>query len=139
MPLIYWALGTLVSAFIGSYLASYLKQKGKNFATHEDIDRVVEQVRAVTSATKEIEAKISGELWDKQKQWEMRREVLFSAAKQVGGLVDFLMDYRISTEKYIKSPNSYDFARAKLDCEQHSYHPYQVRGDGCFGRGDMQD
>jgi hypothetical protein len=40
-------LTTLASAFIGSYLASYLKKKGENLATHEDIDKLVDQVRAV--------------------------------------------------------------------------------------------
>jgi hypothetical protein len=55
-------LTTLVSAFVGSYLASYLKKKGENLATHEDIDKLVDQVRAVTTATKEIEERIESSL-----------------------------------------------------------------------------
>ncbi len=51
--LIAWGLTTLVALFIGSYLASYLKKKGKNLATHEHLEMLVEQVRAVTTATKE--------------------------------------------------------------------------------------
>lgn len=37
-----WGLTTLVSAFIGSYMAGYLKKKGENLATQEDIDKLVQ-------------------------------------------------------------------------------------------------
>jgi len=52
------AVTTLVSAGIGAYLGAYLKKKGENLATHEDIGKLLDQVRAVTTITKEIEAKI---------------------------------------------------------------------------------
>ena len=71
-----------MSAFIG-YLVGYLRKKGENLATHEDVDKLVEQVSAVTTATKEIESKISGDLWNAQKRWEMKREVMFEAAKRI--------------------------------------------------------
>jgi hypothetical protein len=89
--LITWALVTMVSAFIGSYLAAYLKKKGENLATHEDIDKLLDQVSAVTRTTKEIEARISSDVWDRQKQWEMKREVLFEAAKSVALVEERLM------------------------------------------------
>jgi hypothetical protein len=41
MELLHWGLVTLVSAFIGSYLSSYLKKKGENLATQEDIGKLV--------------------------------------------------------------------------------------------------
>lgn len=85
-----WALTMIGSSFIGSYFGSYLKKKGENLATHEDTDKIVEQVKAVTQTTKEIEAKISGELWNRQKQWEMKREVTFGAAKAASGVKDAL-------------------------------------------------
>src|ERR1039457_5932070 len=84
MELVAWGLTTLVTAFVGSYLASYLKKKGENLATHEDIGKLVEQMQAVTQATKEIEAKISNEVWNRQKQWEVRRDVIFETVKQLG-------------------------------------------------------
>jgi hypothetical protein len=88
--LIILALTTLASAFIGSYLAGYLKKKGENLATHEDIDKLVEQVAAVTKTTKEIEAKITIDVWDRQKRWELKREVLFEATKRVSEAVNAL-------------------------------------------------
>jgi hypothetical protein len=83
MQLLWWAITTLVSAFVGTFLAFYLRRKGENLATHEDIAKLVEQVKAVTTATKNIEAKISQDMWDQQKRWEIKREVLFEAVRRV--------------------------------------------------------
>jgi len=77
------AVASFLSGGVGAYLGSYLRKKGENLATHEDIDQLVDQVRAVTTATKQIETKISSDLWDRQKQWELKREILFDAAKQL--------------------------------------------------------
>jgi len=74
---------SLIGGWLGAYLGGYLKKKGENLATHEDIGKLVDQVQAVTQATKEIEAKISSDVWTQQKQWEMKREVLFDAAKRI--------------------------------------------------------
>jgi len=82
MQIILWALSVIVALFIGGFLKSYLSKKGENLATHEDINRLVEQVRAVTQTTKEIESKISGELWDRQKRWELRRDLLLDLLRR---------------------------------------------------------
>jgi hypothetical protein len=50
---------TAVGSGVGAYLLSYLKKKGENLATREDIDKLVQQVSAVTAATKQIEARIT--------------------------------------------------------------------------------
>jgi hypothetical protein len=83
-----WLLVTLVGSFGGSYLGAYFKKKGENVATHEDIDKLVQQVQAVTTATKEIEAKISSEVWDRQRRWELKRDVLMDATKKLGVCMD---------------------------------------------------
>src|SRR6266581_3333324 len=36
-------LGPFVTAGLGSYFGAYLKRKGENLATHEDMNRLVEQ------------------------------------------------------------------------------------------------
>lgn len=83
-----------LSAGVGAYVGGYLKTKGTNLATHEDIDKVVEQVRAVTQTAKEIEAKISDAVWDRQRRWEMKRDALFSALKAMAAINEALVRLR---------------------------------------------
>src|SRR5664280_2382186 len=102
MDLSLWGLALLpfISAGAGAYLGGYLKKKGENLATHEDIEKLKEQVRVVTTTTKEIEAKISDEVWNRQKRWELKREVLFEASKRLAQVEDQLM--RISVTELAK-------------------------------------
>ena len=93
MELVAWGLVTLVGAFVGSYLGTYFKKKGENLATQEDIHKLVEQVRVVTTTAKEIEAKISGDVWDRQKRWELKREVLFEATRRLSELDNALLGF----------------------------------------------
>jgi len=76
----------IISLIFQSYLPAYAKEKGKNLATHEDIQKLVEQVKAVTQATKKIEADISTGVWDRQKRWELQRDVLFEVGRKLIGL-----------------------------------------------------
>jgi hypothetical protein len=121
LELIAWGLTTLLGAFAGSYLGAYMKKKGENLATHEDIDMLLTQVRAVTSATKEIEAKISSDVWDRQKRWEVKRDVLFQAAKEVGALKDALVRlaaaYRTDLENNLKEDTGRTTKRLKYGQE----------------------
>ena len=85
-----WALITLVSAFIGSYLGGYLKTKGTNLATHEDLDKLVKQMAATTAATKAIEAKIDSEMWNRQRHWELKRDAVLEVIQALGRANDSL-------------------------------------------------
>ena len=59
-----------IAGFAGAFLSSYLKKKGENLATHEDLEKLVVQMEATTTATKAIEARISHGVWDQQQRWE---------------------------------------------------------------------
>jgi hypothetical protein len=100
-----WLLSVICALFIGGFLKSYMSKKGENLATHEDIEKLVDQVRAVTTATKEIEAKISGEVWDRQKRWELRRDLLLDAVNKTGELDDAITNFHAvcMTEKMMQS------------------------------------
>jgi hypothetical protein len=91
MDLIYWPLLTVVGSFAGAYLNSYVKTKGTNLATHEDIEMVLQDLRASTRATKEVENEFLKSLWDRQKRWELKRDVLFEAAKRFAVVGDALV------------------------------------------------
>ncbi|HEX4545406.1 MAG TPA: hypothetical protein VH110_03515 [Candidatus Acidoferrum sp.] len=79
--LIALAFAAIAGAFFGWFLKPYLGKKG-DLASHEDIDQVRDEVRAVAAAAKEIEAKILGDVWERQKRWELKRDVLFDAVKK---------------------------------------------------------
>ncbi len=96
---------SLVGAGLGAYLGSYLKRKGENLATHEDIGRLVDQVTAVTQATKEIEAKISNEVWDRQRRWELKRDVLLAAARDLNAMQEALIGFHSAYAASTKSGN----------------------------------
>ncbi len=105
-----------IAAFFGSYFGGYAKKKGENLATHEDINKLVDQVSAVTSVTKEIEAKISSDVWDRQKHWELKRDISFEITKISGEVKDALLKYLsiFQTDEENK-PLSPERKQAKLD------------------------
>lgn len=75
---------TALASWIGAYLGSYLKQKGENLATHEDIDKLVDQISAVTNTAKQIEAKISNEMWQRQTVRNEKKEAYYQVLGVLG-------------------------------------------------------
>jgi hypothetical protein len=83
------ALTLIIGVLLGyleSHTSSYASEKGRNLATHEDIQKLVEQVAAVTKTTKEIEARISDDVWSRQRRWELKKEIALEALKELGSL-----------------------------------------------------
>jgi hypothetical protein len=115
----YWSFVALsaVAGWLGGYMGAYVKKKGENRAIHEDLKQVVEQMKAVTQATKEIESKISNDVWDRQKQWELKREVLFEAAKRLSDVDSALL----SLQTFWKARKSADVNEASWIRLQHQY------------------
>ncbi len=64
---------------------AYAGEKGKNLARKEDLNEIVAEVRAVAIAQKEIEAKISGELWNNQMIWHQKRDFYIELLQRVDG------------------------------------------------------
>ena len=89
---------TVLSAGIGAYIGAYLKKKGENLATHEDLGKLVKEMEATTNATKRIEAQISNEVWDRQRQWELKRDTVVSAVQAMDAVKDALMSYAARRE-----------------------------------------
>ncbi len=56
-------------------IKSYEQEKGKQLATHEDIEHVRSDVQAITRDTEAIKAQISSEVWNRQTLWSQRKEV----------------------------------------------------------------
>ena len=77
------SVASILSAGVGAYVGAYLKKKGENNATKEDFNDLKEQTRQLTHATKEIEAKIDDQVWNRQRQWEMKKEIFIEATRVV--------------------------------------------------------
>ncbi|HVC00262.1 MAG TPA: hypothetical protein VNJ12_13160 [Candidatus Dormibacteraeota bacterium] len=71
---------------VRSYFSTYGGEKGKNVATHEDMERIIEDLRRATQATEEIKTQLSAEVWDRQREWELKREVMFETAKGMAAI-----------------------------------------------------
>lgn len=107
---------TLLSAGGGAYLGAYLKKKAENLATTEDLHQLLVQVESVTQTTKTIEAAISNEIWDRQKQWELKRDAVLSAIETLGQADDALLAMLLAIfEARKEEPNVSPFIRQKRE------------------------
>ena len=127
-----WILSFLLALFVGAYLKGYMQKKGENLATHEDIEKLVDQVKAVTQATKEIETKISGELWNQQRRWELKREVLFEATRRVMAVFEALktLDNMLQTE--VEKPEhkeALSWRQGKIDANKKYFEAIAALGE----------
>jgi hypothetical protein len=68
----------LLFGIAASFLKPYLGRKGENLATHEDIQKLVDQVKATTAATEAIKAELSGRLWVSQERWKLKTDLYAS-------------------------------------------------------------
>ncbi len=88
-----WSLATALVAGVGAFLGTYLKTKGQNLATREDLALIVEQLRLTTRATEEIKAKIGGTLWVEQERWNLKRDVYVRLLENLTRCEDALRMY----------------------------------------------
>lgn len=95
-----WIATLIIASGIGSYIGSYLKKKGENLATHDDLDKLVAQMQATTEATKAIETRIDDQIWNKQRQWEMKRDVLLGLARTISDFEQAVMDIGAKIERH---------------------------------------
>jgi hypothetical protein len=83
-------LTALVFGFWKPWLGAYGGEKGKNLARKEDLNEILAEVRAVTITQKEIEAKLTGEQWDRQTRWNEKRNTYAALLSASSGLTDAL-------------------------------------------------
>ncbi|HWA96500.1 MAG TPA: hypothetical protein VG844_18020 [Terracidiphilus sp.] len=75
----------------GAYFRSYLKRKGENLATKEDFKELKRQTAELTQTTKEIETKIEDQAWNRQRQWELKRDALIEGSRAASDLMSAVM------------------------------------------------
>jgi hypothetical protein len=82
----------LLWLMLKDYVKRYAGKKAEILATHEDTQKIVAQVQAVTQATKEIEAKISDQSWSHQRLISLKTEKAFEMMNNFGSMDQLLSD-----------------------------------------------
>jgi hypothetical protein len=70
---------------------SYLETKAKNLATHEDIMKLVDQVRE----TEKVKAEITDNVWDRQQRWTAKHALYRELLESLDNL------YEAHSDKYL--------------------------------------
>ncbi len=91
LPAYLWvAFAPLVGAFLGAYF----KRRAEDIATNANFQNVLEQLKRQTAETENIKAAISDDVWDRQKQWELKRDAVYGAWRALRELETALIDFR---------------------------------------------
>jgi hypothetical protein len=93
---------TVVGSGIAAYAGAYFKKRGEDRAIEDGFAQVLRQTKETTQATKAIEARITDEVWDRQKRWELKRDILLEAIKRSAALDEALNTYRSFVDLDIK-------------------------------------
>ena len=70
-----YALLSLFGGWFGGMIGSYFSKKGENLATKQDIAEI-------TRLTKDIESKISNEVWVRQRNWQAKRDAAYELVRE---------------------------------------------------------
>jgi hypothetical protein len=79
-------LGCLVVVVIQPFLRAYSAKKAENLATKEDIARI-------TKAQEEIKAQISADMWNQQRHWELKRDVVIDLIRAMADMDRLIPDF----------------------------------------------
>lgn len=91
---LFWVV-TILCSGAGAYLGAYLKKKGENLATKEDFRELKEQTRDLAQTTREIEARIDDQVWNRQRQWEMKRDILLELVRSMDSFDQAIRDLSV--------------------------------------------
>ncbi len=88
----------ILTGAIGLFLGAYLKKKAENFATKEDFDLLLEQLKKTTSETESIKIELSKGNWLHQQSWQLKEKyyseilnALYQYKQSVSACLDFYM------------------------------------------------
>jgi hypothetical protein len=105
-----WLLTTFLSALFGSAFGGYFGKKGEIQALHEDLSRVIAQNEAITRANETIKDRLTNQTWDRQRQWEMKRDAVITTVPALGRARDALM-YLAGSVSAISEDLPYEWQR----------------------------
>jgi hypothetical protein len=112
LPSLLVPLLSLLGGVVGGLLGTYISKRGEIRAVHAELEKVVEQNRAITKATEEIKAQTSKTAWTR----DVRKEVTFKVLESLA-----VVDASVTTLLSVCTGNSVfapeDPRRQQLEAE----------------------
>ncbi|HLK64742.1 MAG TPA: hypothetical protein VKU19_14955 [Bryobacteraceae bacterium] len=93
-------LGGILIATFKNLLSSYAGEKGKNIATKEDVQIIVDNVRAVTREAEAIKAEIQGGVWEHQWLLNQKRDMYAKLLDSLAGAFATSREYADILRRY---------------------------------------
>jgi len=94
-------LSVALAAGVGAFCSSYLKEKGKNYASKEDYQIIKEQLEKNTSVVEQIRHEFGHKTWSSQQIWLIKQKcyesifrALFDIRKYVESQRDEYLEWR---------------------------------------------
>lgn len=109
------------------FLPGYLGEKGKNLATREDFDTLLDQIKKTTKETENIRIELSSRNWLNQQQWALRE-------KYYMGLLEHLSILRLTLQErsnyYLESGSELNDRHTDtnhfVDASQRGFHSFRI-------------
>jgi hypothetical protein len=67
--------GALLSTLFGAYVGSYWSKRGEISAIQKELATIKEQTAELSLVTAQVNAKVSGDLWEKQRRWTTKADL----------------------------------------------------------------
>lgn len=119
-------LVTFVGSAAGAFIISYFRERGKNYATSADLERIANQLRHTTSITEETKAQVQNALWWSQESWKRKYDIYHELILACEEVADALWAIRsdgsvMSTHGgvLINQPSSDEQAKQLLPSHKH--------------------
>lgn len=102
-------LFVFITAGAGALLGSYLREKGRNYATKED-------VRILTGLAEDVKAEVSAKTWLQQRRWDLKRDLYWR-------LLEHLDDYMNCLTEIIRVLRKNENPNEKLADADRAFRP----------------
>jgi len=115
-------IATILVSGLAAYFGAFIKTMAANDANNQNFEKVLEQMKTQTAEIENIKAAISDDVWDRQKQWELKRDGIFEVVQALGELEDALGSlHSVHSCQVPENEDSSEYLRGRLHDELISF------------------
>ena len=100
-------IGMFLLARFTHVFDAYAGERAKLLAQFHNLDKLVEQTKALTATTETIKARISDEIWDRQQRRLKRIECYVQVLERLAAYVDSTYELRVAEQQLSAHPDSH--------------------------------